>query len=632
MRTAHKRVPAALAIVVALLGTLFVTQNPASAHHPAITGSASCPAQANDTWTATFQVSNSETNTTDYTSFDDSTVYGRSNSNDRGRQMKVTAVSASAGTLANIAVGDIVMRGTTKTVTVSGIPVATASATLNLTGYWRYYTDRDDSSFGVPSPKVQINGSGDDWFGGRAEATDSKSSTVNRPANGCQEDAGITVTQECDTITVTSQKDISNIIVRYEDGFEEKFDNLSGTTWTLTVPDEDHGYVTDIWVKAGNNKEAFDGDNEPLPTGFDNNGIGEYFSVTIPGDCDPPPPVDCPDGTQVPNGQTCPPVECPDGTEVPNGQTCPPVQCEGETTVPNGQECPTPTCDEGEFGEYPNCVPPCEYNSSIPSGEGCEEPCLEDDLRVATVNEETDPCEPPPPPPTCPQGQIGTPPNCTTPPPPTCPQGQVGTPPNCNTPPPPPPPTCPSGQVGTPPNCITPPKPPTAATPTAGFTGACLNAGTPGKLRVELTNTKDAAGKAATYTGTLYNAQGNALQTPVAPTILNDVADGTTVIFDQPIPGPGTYQLVLIGSDSTVVTQTLVATTCPALVVVPPAPQPPAVIPPPAQPTPPSPPSTPVKEELPHTGGDIGTLVAAALALLGSGFVLRLVGRRKVTS
>ena len=56
----------------------------------------------------------------------------------------------------------------------------------------------------------------------------------------------------------------------------------------------------------------------------------------------------------------------------------------------------------------------------------------------------------------CPEGQVGTPPNCTTPPPPMCPEGQVGTPPNCTTPPPP---TCPEGQVGTPPNCTTPPPP-----------------------------------------------------------------------------------------------------------------------------------------------------------------------------
>ena len=57
---------------------------------------------------------------------------------------------------------------------------------------------------------------------------------------------------------------------------------------------------------------------------------------------DPPPVVQCPDGTTVPNGQTCPVVQCPDGTTVPNGQTCPVVQCPDGTSVPNGQTCPPP--------------------------------------------------------------------------------------------------------------------------------------------------------------------------------------------------------------------------------------------------------------------------------------------------
>ena len=57
-----------------------------------------------------------------------------------------------------------------------------------------------------------------------------------------------------------------------------------------------------------------------------------------------------------------------------------------------------------------------------------------------------------PAPATCPAGQVGTPPNCTTPPA-TCPAGQTGTPPNCKTPPAA---TCPAGQTGTPPNCKTP--------------------------------------------------------------------------------------------------------------------------------------------------------------------------------
>lgn len=72
-----------------------------------------------------------------------------------------------------------------------------------------------------------------------------------------------------------------------------------------------------------------------------------------------------------------------------------------------------------------------------------------------------------PAPTTCPAGQVGTPPNCTTPPPAQCPAGQTGTPPNCKTPTP----TCPSGQTGTPPNCKpvtttpTTPKPTTPTTP-----------------------------------------------------------------------------------------------------------------------------------------------------------------------
>ncbi len=82
-----------------------------------------------------------------------------------------------------------------------------------------------------------------------------------------------------------------------------------------------------------------------------------------------------------------------------------------------------------------------------------------------------------PPPPSCPAGQTGTPPNCTTPPPgQTCPAGQTGTPPNCTTPPPGQ--TCPAGQVGTPPNCTTPPP---GQTCPAGQTGTPPNCTKPPK-------------------------------------------------------------------------------------------------------------------------------------------------------
>lgn len=87
------------------------------------------------------------------------------------------------------------------------------------------------------------------------------------------------------------------------------------------------------------------------------------------------------------------------------------------------------------------------------------------------------PC-PPAPPAHCPEGQVGTPPNCTTPEPvdmcpdmdgvqtsaddcttpepEQCPEGEVGTPPDCTTPEPE---VCPEDQVGTPPDCTTPQEP-----------------------------------------------------------------------------------------------------------------------------------------------------------------------------
>ena len=44
------------------------------------------------------------------------------------------------------------------------------------------------------------------------------------------------------------------------------------------------------------------------------------------GNIRPEPPIQCPDGTQVPAGQECPTtpsIECPDGTQVQAGQECP---------------------------------------------------------------------------------------------------------------------------------------------------------------------------------------------------------------------------------------------------------------------------------------------------------------------
>jgi hypothetical protein len=88
------------------------------------------------------------------------------------------------------------------------------------------------------------------------------------------------------------------------------------------------------------------------------------------------------------------------------------------------------------------------------------------------VIDDEHPCPPQEEPAQCPEGQVGTPPDCEDPQPEQCPEGQVGTPPDCTTPAPedvcpddegvqtsqdectpPPPEVCPEGQTGTPPDC-----------------------------------------------------------------------------------------------------------------------------------------------------------------------------------
>ena len=113
-------------------------------------------------------------------------------------------------------------------------------------------------------------------------------------------------------------------------------------------------------------------------------------------------------------------------------------------------------CPEGQVGTPPDCEtppPPMCPEGQVGTPPDCETPpppmCPEG--QVGTPPD----CETPPPP-MCPEGQVGTPPDCETPPPPMCPEGQIGTPPDCETPPPP---MCPEGQIGTPPDCETPPPP-----------------------------------------------------------------------------------------------------------------------------------------------------------------------------
>ena len=71
---------------------------------------------------------------------------------------------------------------------------------------------------------------------------------------------------DCSTVTVTSTKDISNIVF-VVDGFETKIEFADGTnTFDLD------GAASDVWVKAGNNKSG------------DGSGFGEHYAR--PASCD----------------------------------------------------------------------------------------------------------------------------------------------------------------------------------------------------------------------------------------------------------------------------------------------------------------------------------------------------------
>ncbi len=147
----------ALAAIAVLLGAL-LSATPAYAHHPEISGRSSC--LPDGTWTVIFSVGNSENDLTKETRFS-----GSGPPDHPGRAMRINAISASAGTLSGLGVNSVVANGGSSNATVSGIPGATTSVTLSVTGFWRY---RDA-------------GSSDSY----TAVTDSRSGSVSRPAGGC---------------------------------------------------------------------------------------------------------------------------------------------------------------------------------------------------------------------------------------------------------------------------------------------------------------------------------------------------------------------------------------------------------------------------------------------------------------
>jgi hypothetical protein len=125
------------------------------------------------TWTAVFLVKNWKGAEDGHTSFDDVTVLD-------GRHMRVTALSASAGSLSGLDVGDVVLIGdSSTTVTVSGIPVATTSVSLEVAAEWRWYTIRTDA---FVEGHVEIDGK---FYAGLETKTDTRTKIAHIP-EGCE--------------------------------------------------------------------------------------------------------------------------------------------------------------------------------------------------------------------------------------------------------------------------------------------------------------------------------------------------------------------------------------------------------------------------------------------------------------
>jgi hypothetical protein len=115
-----------------------------------------------------------------------------------------------------------------------------------------------------------------------AEGADLSVEDLDCPRGGST--APIAVQFDCDTITVVSCKDLSNVVIELSDGTHQKFDGLSGQQDSFSSDGEE---IVGVWVKAGNNRSG------------DGPGYGERFDAPEdscdsgeetgdPGDGDPP--------------------------------------------------------------------------------------------------------------------------------------------------------------------------------------------------------------------------------------------------------------------------------------------------------------------------------------------------------
>ena len=224
------RLPATLALLLALFAGFVAFGPPASAHHSEISGSADCDGVVS--WTAR--------------AWNGSTVASRTNPS-----VKVW-----------YRIG-------------SGPAVTVATGAFNSGNNFQF-----SGTFAWPDPSAtqltlyvqeQAN------WGNGAGISSPRSVTVRLPTD-CPAPT-ITVDADCDAVTITSSKDLSNVIWRAQDGTEGKVDRLSGTTYEL--PNDPANPIVAVWVRSGTAKLE---SGDPAPSGSFTD-VGTYRAVPVPEGC-----------------------------------------------------------------------------------------------------------------------------------------------------------------------------------------------------------------------------------------------------------------------------------------------------------------------------------------------------------
>lgn len=141
----------------------------------------------------------------------------------------------------------------------------------------RYATNNNTQEFSASGTSGTFTGSGsrsgDDiekvWVTVRSEGGSPETMTGEPPSKGCEPQVEVTFSADRTSVDVTSSKDLSNVVLKFSNGVEFKFDNLSlGQSATFTGVGAYVGLeIETVWVKSGCNKSG------------DGPGYGERFDT-----------------------------------------------------------------------------------------------------------------------------------------------------------------------------------------------------------------------------------------------------------------------------------------------------------------------------------------------------------------